>query len=450
MLYLVVGCGDDNEGCDPVARSGCDDNQACEVVEEGEPACFERVVIKGEVFDMNTDAGISGARVVAIDVNGTPVSSVAITDPAGNYTLELPSRRNADGTVIGADVTLRADAAGYETFPRGVRQAIPVDTAVQEDTDSGLVVQNAATDIGLLPVSGGGTGKIHGDVQVPDDHGGVLVVAEVGGVGFSAVADRDGDYVIYNVPAVSAGVQAYAKGVNYGAGTVEVAAAGDHEVNLNIADENPGIVTGTIQVVNPEGSAGVTSIVLAVESTLIAGLERGEVPPGLRAPPPPTPGDVASAWTIEGVPAGRYVVLAAFENDGLVRDPDLSIGGTDTLHVAVTAGQTATIEGFKVTGALAVISPGAEGPEIMSTAPTFTWEDDSSEQTYRVEVYDAYGTLVWMTDIAGVSSGDASVAYGGDALTAGMIYQFRATSYSGAGDALARTEDLRGVFQFQP
>ena len=36
-------------------------------------------------------------------------------------------------------------------------------------------------------------------------------------------------------------------------------------------------------------------------------------------PPSITNGE---AWTIEGVPDGRYVVLAAFENDSCVRDPD--------------------------------------------------------------------------------------------------------------------------------
>jgi hypothetical protein len=454
MLYLGAGCGDDSEGCDPVARTGCDDNQACEVIPGGDPgfACFERVIIKGQVFNFDTDAGIASARVVALDANGTPVSSVAVTDDGGNYTLDLPASRMADGTVIGADVTLRADAAGFEPFPHGVRQAIPVDTAVQMDTDEGLLVQNAATDIALLPAVDAGTGKIHGDVQVPDDHAGVVVVADVGGVGYSAVADREGDYVIFNIPAGAAAVQAYALGVNYGAASVDVTVDGDHEVNLDIADENTGTVTGSIQIVNPEGSAGTTSVVLAITSTFDATVARGEVPPGLRAPPPPMPGNVTGTYTIEGVPAGAYTVLAAFENDDLVRDPDIGIGGTSILDITVTAGATTTVEGFKVTGALDVIGPGAEGPEIMNTAtPTFSWTDDSSELYYIVTLVDSYGEVVWTQRVEGVSSGDVSVVYPGDpALVEGMIYQFRAVSYSNADVARAATEDLRGVFQFQP
>jgi hypothetical protein len=37
-----------------------------------------------------------------------------------------------------------------------------------------------------------------------------------------------------------------------------------------------------------------------------------------------------------GVPDGKYVALAAFENDGLVRDPDTSIGGTQIVHLTVS------------------------------------------------------------------------------------------------------------------
>ncbi|MBW2735350.1 MAG: hypothetical protein JRH20_23445 [Deltaproteobacteria bacterium] len=69
--------------------------------------------------------------------------------------------------------------------------------------------------------------------------------------------------------------------------------------------------------------AGATVVSLDAngESTFDALQKRGESPAGLRA------GDVASDFSIENVPPGDYVVLAAFENDDLVRDPDESIGG---------------------------------------------------------------------------------------------------------------------------
>jgi hypothetical protein len=144
------------------------------------------------------------------------------------------------------------------------------------------------------------------------------------------------------------------------------------------------------------------------------------------------------------------VVLAGFENDGLVRDPGTSIGGTEIVRIVVDGAAVSISEGFKVTGALAVESPGADDIEEVSGAVTFSWEDDSSEDEYTVQVFDALGTLVWETtgnfDPGG--SAPASVPYGGPALTSGMLYQFRATSIKD-GVPISSTEDLRGVFVVQ-
>ncbi|HEX7837450.1 MAG TPA: hypothetical protein VF469_08305, partial [Kofleriaceae bacterium] len=178
---------------------------------------------------------------------------------------------------------------------------------------------------------------------------------------------------------------------------------------------------------------------------------RGVPPPGIRAPSTGAP-SVSGAFTIDGVPPGKYVVVAAFENDGLVRDPDHCIAGTADVHVQVTAGQAAPIAtAFKVTGALAVMSPGATQAEAVTAAPTLKWADDSSEDQYVVDVFDAFGQRAWTTTIPGVSGGTPMVAYGGP-MTRGMYYQFRVTSTKTQGGAggttceLSRTEDLRGVF----
>ncbi len=149
------------------------------------------------------------------------------------------------------------------------------------------------------------------------------------------------------------------------------------------------------------------------------------------------------------------MVLAAFENDGLVRDPDQTIGGTATVRIELPdpeAGNDLILsEGFKVTGALAVFEPGAEGPEeVFDVTPSFVWEDDSSEDGYEIRVLDAFGTEIWNDEIGPVS-GSSTVAhtYAGPPLEAGLFYQFRATSFREKNDkrtAISRTEDLRGVF----
>jgi hypothetical protein len=203
-------------------------------------------------------------------------------------------------------------------------------------------------------------------------------------------------------------------------------------------------VTGDVSFVN--AGSNVTSVVLVVKSTFDVNLARGEVPRGLRA------ANVTGKYEIKDVPAGSYVVLAAFENDGLVRDPDTSIGGTATQEITV-ASAALTVTGFKITGALDVVSPGATAAEPVSGTPSFVWKDDSSEDGYLVVVYDTFGKKIWeKADVPLVTgSGNVTQAYGGPALTPGY-YQFRAYSWrdkkggTGGKTYIAATEDLKGVF----
>ena len=165
-----------------------------------------------------------------------------------------------------------------------------------------------------------------------------------------------------------------------------------------------------------------TSVVLVVASTFNEAMKRGEVPPGLRAPRAGVP-SVSGAFAIDGVPDGTYVVLAAFENDSLVRDPDTSIGGTQIQRVQIGDGnrQVALSAGFKITEALAVMRPGAgEAPEVMTSgAVSFSWKDDSSEDRYTLEVIDARGNVVWNVGVPKQTGGDVVVPYNGPALQAG-------------------------------
>jgi hypothetical protein len=170
--------------------------------------------------------------------------------------------------------------------------------------------------------------------------------------------------------------------------------------------------------------------------------------PGLRAPEPGTAPTISGAYSIAGVPSGRYAVLAAFENDLLVRDPDPGISGTQIVFVDVAGSDITVSSSFKVTGALELFSPGANGPTevALGTPPTFEWDDDSGEESFVVQVFDAFGTLVWTTTVPKFTgSGNPSVMYGGP-LEAGMYYQWRAESRNGADDPISVTEDLMGVF----
>lgn len=449
-IIVVAGCGGGNDGpCDPVAQSGCDNGKVCEQVASSDtPACFAPVELRGRVLDLANNKGIEGARVVAVDVNGAAASGVAISAADGTYELQVPAQRGADGTPGAFPVTLRTDAAGYQSFPGTIRQALPVDIASAALMNGRYVVQSSLTDVGLLVQPAPGAGAIHGHVAVADTHPGVLVVAEAAGKGAAVIAARDGDYAILNLAAGHYTVTAYARGYVYSPAEVDV--AGDVKLDLALSTDMPGSLSGQVSIVNG-GSGTKTSVVAFVESTFDPVTGRGVPPPGLRAPETGAP-NVTGAFTIDGVPPGKYVVVAAFENDDLVRDPDHCISGTSDVHVQVAAGQAAPVATtFKVTGALAVMSPGATTAEPVTAAPVLKWADDSGEDQYVIEVFDSFGQRVWNTTIPGVSGGTPMVTYGGP-MAAGMYYQFRVTSTKTQGGAggmtceLSRTEDLRGVF----
>jgi hypothetical protein len=437
--------GDDDKSCDAVAQSGCDDGLVCEQVADGEPTCFAPIHVRGKVLDLADAHGISGARVVAVDVNGAAVSSVAISGSDGTYALPIPAQRNAAGMPSAFPVSLRADAARYQGFPGTVRQALPLDVGAAAADGDGFVIKSALTDIGLIAEPNASTGSIHGKVAVPDDHAGVLVVAESNMKGFAGIVSRDGEYTIFNLAPGHYAVTAYSVGHVYTAKEIDVAASAV-TVDLALASDAPGSLTGDVTFADAAGVSN-TSVVAFVESTFDITTGRGIAPPGLRSPRTGAP-NITGPFSIDGVPPGRYVVVAAFENDGLVRDPDLCIAGTDDVHVQVTAGQPATPTSFKVTGALEVIAPGADVAESVTGAPTFMWTDDASEDQYLVEVFDSFGQPVWTQTTAGVSGGMPSLAYGGP-LIPGMYYQWRVTSSkspTGERCNISRSEDLRGVF----
>jgi hypothetical protein len=437
--------------CDPAADDPhCGGNLVCAELEQGGHACYEPVLVRGRVFDATSDAGIVGAHVLALDDQATAITDVAISVAEGAYELDVPVARDAEGTPIAIVFTLRASADGYQTFPGGIRTALPISTADPVDDEGAWTIESALTDIALIPLPADqlGLASIAGTVLAGDSSAGVLVVAETAGAtGISAISDKAGAYTIFNVPDGSYEVRGYAAGVQLEPATADVAGQPLTGVDLAESSAALGSITGNLQIVNAPGGS-VTSVVLVVESTFSDTFVRGEVPRGLRAPlsgPPSISGD----FSIADVPAGRYVVLAAFENDDLVRDPDPNIAGTQIVHVEMASPGTAVAlaDSFKVTEALPLIGPGAEEPEAISGTPTFRWGDDSSEDYYSLVVYNAYGDLVWENpNIPGASGvNEVTEEYGGDPLEVGMYYQFRVTSWRQAGP-ISQTEDLRGVF----
>lgn len=431
----------------------CGNDLTCAETTAEEHRCFGRVVMRGGVSDTSDASAIEGAHVLALDEEGSAVTDIAVSEVDGSYLLDIPVIRNEDGTPVDATFTLNGSAQDYQPFPSGVRVALPITASDAVRSDNLYVIESALTDIGLIPLEAGDRALASGQITGLGDGSnvsGLLVVATGAAGSFTAITDLSGAFTVFNLPDGQYEVKAYGAGIQIDTATIDVSGGNVIDVNLTEIDESTTTVSGQVQIVDGNGFKA-TSVILVVEDTFNATAARGSVPRGLRAPES-GPVSIDGAFSIAGVPAGNYVVLAAYENDGLVRDPNTNTAGTDFVYLEVTAGEDTMeiADSFKVTGALTTVSPGADGPEAVTDKPTLEWEDDSSEDGYNIFVYDAFGEEVWTADVGPVSgSATVTLPYEGP-LEPGMYYQFRVQSWSqpGMGDPapISTTEDLRGVF----
>lgn len=448
LTASLSGCGTSTSNqtmqCDPELNTGCLADQACEKVTGGAPTCFAAVKVRGQVFDLAGGVGkpVAAARIVAVDDAGAAISTVAVSGADGMYDLRIPAPRDSSGAIQNYKFTLRADAAGYQSFPGGLRPAIPSDVNTAVLSGSTQIIMNPTTSIGLIALPTAQRATINGKVDAPL-RAGVLVV----GGGSSAISDRDGTFVLFNVTPGSVTVKGFAAGQQLTPATVTVAPSGQADVVLSASSTPLSRVSGSLSLVNA-GGISTTSVVLIVKDTFSLTLERGETPRGLRKT------GISNQFTFEGVPDGEYTVIPSLDNDGAVRDPDTSISGTAIVNITVPNGTVRDITlptGFKVTAALGVRGPGMDQPEGITTpTPVFKWADDSSEDGYELRVFDSFGTKIWENlAIAKVTgSPDVTATYAGPALQPGMYYLFQALSYriKTGRVPISRTEDLRGIF----
>lgn len=444
------------DSCQPAASDAvCREGLSCDPLADGSGnVCGAPLTLRGKVEDAASGTAVNGARVIALNAEGTPVGDVAQSGADGAYQLSVPALRNPDGSVSAQSTwKLVVAAQGYQIFPGGPRPAVPI--SGQQASGDPAVIEAANTLVTLLPLPDAAAldRQIQGTLG-GSDAGGTLVVAEGGPVPAPyGIAARDGSFVIFNVPAGEFELAAYRQGRQFERTPADTRSGSASGLISNGIEGALGPVSGNVNIVNAPGGS-MTSVVLVPESVFDTTLERGPVPLGLRAPKPPELPSISGAFTVEGVPQGKYVVLAAFENDQLVRDPDASIAGTDLQHVDMAGSSVSMSQSFKITEQLAIVGPGAEQPEAVSGTPVFRWADDSSEDRYELELYSALGDLIWSDRAIPGVSGSSTVerTYAGPALTPGMIYQFRVTSFRdrrGTATAISRSEDLRGVFSYE-
>jgi hypothetical protein len=443
--------------CDLAGQTGCAAGLSCEPVGAG-AACFAPVLVRGTVVSMVDPAAptsLSGARVVALDSSRSPVSTVA-TSGAGAWELAVRAARDASGKPIAASVTLRADAQDHQTFPGGIRPALPIDLSTATLVSGRWILSGPLTALQLLPLLGAGTGRIAGTVTRVAGVAAPLVVAEPQGVSgvpvATAIAGADGAYVLFNLAAgVPYVVTPYAKGARWtpSAPTQPGAPA---VVDFGAPAATAATVTGG--VIFDTGATPSADVELVIESTYNGTLDRGESPPGLTLH---VTGNQDYAFA--GVPDGHYRVLAAYGIDGDVRDQS-STGNATPPTVTVAGGASTTASAsFKITPAVPLVSiggvPAGQAPVLVVTTatPTFAWTNQgaSNANIFRVHVFDAFGNELWPPqDVTGAA--DMSIAYAGAPLVAGQYYQLRivAIKTTGGFDIQSQTEDLLGVFTYRP
>ena len=451
---MVLATCSGSQDCTLGDAASCPGVQVCEQLQgQAQPRCFQPVVLQGKVFDLSSGAGLGGADVTASDENGAPVGATVKTNGDGTYSLRIPSARTDDqGAFQARKVMLRSQAKNFVAFPSGARVSLPIDTATAAQANPGapFILKTAQTDIGLSAVPSGERDlpSVSGSVEVSADQAPVLVAMEDSqGKGRTVLAGPGGSFSFFNVPAGAWKLGAYSRGASYVGQDLAVQAQDVAGLSVKRSAVASATLSGKVQLV--AGAAPGTSVVLALESTFIASTGRGDVVPGLRAPDPGTPPTLTGDWTISGIPDGRYVVLAAFENDGNVRDPDPGISGTQIQHVVVSGGsiQDAVSPSFKVTAAVELVGPGKDGPEGIPTAtPTFAWTAYPNADAYVLEVFDALGSPLWTKAIPDKST--TTAVYDGPALTRGQVYQWRATALRKQLPT-SMTEELRGVIFLQ-
>lgn len=196
------------------------------------------------------------------------------------------------------------------------------------------------------------------------------------------------------------------------------------------AEDQGATVHGVLQFLNTPITE--TSVILTPKASFDEKAVHLQVPPG------PKLGGVSGVWSIPKVPDGSYVVLAGFETDGVVQDPN-----TPHVEIEVKNGGDVDVGLIKVVGALATLKP--NGETVAQSLLEFVWQDQSGADSYALSIVDQAGNSIWEV---GYPAPAGDVFYGGPNLISGATYQLRLTASQGV-VPISRSEDLAGTFTLE-
>lgn len=184
-------------------------------------------------------------------------------------------------------------------------------------------------------------------------------------------------------------------------------------------------VTGAVVI----PGAGTTSVILAPEDFDVERFH-DERPSGPRIT------GVTGAWSMTDVPAGTYLVLAGYEQDGFVLDPSTA---PPKIVVSGNPSDTVTVAPQKLVRALTIVTISS-----VSSKAAITFVDGPDEDAYDVSVVDFMSKSTYAA-VEPSSSSNANVTFSIAAdLVVPLRYRFRVTAKKN-GVVVTQTEDLAAV-----
>lgn len=344
--------------------------------------------------------------------------------------------------------TVRVRAQGFESSPPSGVPAVPVQV-LKDKTVTKAVSLSAFADVNA-------TAYVSGNAGAP----GALVIIEntTTNAFYSATADDNGDYVIYNLLPGTYDFSAFVEGFDI----TPVAS-----VALNDPDMTQNLVATAQEGYTVSGQITFLSVTNGTVDITLVHPETEEPIPGL------TVFNNGTSYSLGGVANGNYLAWATLKNDGYVMDPDWIVkNGGMPAAIEVTINDANTLKDFSVTRAITLESPTNSPsnltPEVVTTlTPTLSWQSYSAAGEYIVEVFDQDGTSIFggydvidsgtgevASKHAVISKNTTSMVISSNnmddyyvPLEDGKTYRWKVSAVKNADVTLASSsEDLMGVF----
>jgi len=407
----------EGESCD--ATMLCEGALVCEPAVAGGSICGVPFIVAGRAVDAASGLGVANATVLLIDEQELAVTDLVTTAADGRFEVTLSVARGAGGIPSDASKpTLRIDATAYASHPNLIEDALVVvpSTAARAVDSTSYKTPESDVTARLVPYNPGGTvHTISGRVTATTASGQLIVAHGTASMRPTALSDRDGDFVLFNVPAGMHDVQAYRVGSSGTPLSVDVSSADATGVSL-VTTTTTGSVSGTILFVSSPFPASVT-MRLAVADGFVGAFLRGPFVPGVAV-------STSGSYSLTGVPFGDFVVVASDDNDGVIADPDTSLGSSYP-QVSIASSSNVMLGGtIRITPAVHLIDPAGPTTMQMGVTSPFRWTDVSGEQAYVVQIYDATGIQKFQSAALPPGSGeDQLYQYTGGSLVTGLPYR---------------------------